>query len=64
MKADETLTRTEAAAVCGMSERSFDRWKLKPGFPAANSSGLYSQNEILAYCKANGVRTITINKGA
>lgn len=64
MRPDEFLTKTEAATVCGMSERNFDRWKSKPGFPQANDAGMFSQNEVLAYCKAHGVRTVTINKGA
>lgn len=64
MRPDEFLTKTEAAAVCGMSERNFDRWRAKEGFPPVNSTGLFSQNDLLAYCKAHGIRTVTINKGA
>lgn len=61
---DEFLTKTEAATVCGISERNFDRWRSRPGFPKPGDTGLYSQAEVLAYCKAHGVRTVTITKGA
>lgn len=60
---DENLTVTEAAAVAGMSERTFYRWLKKPGFPQPNEAGLFSQNDLLAYCKTHGIRTVTITRG-
>ncbi len=55
------VTKTGAATICNVAERTFERWRVREDFPRANQYGLYLQSAIRSYCFQNGILPVTLS---
>lgn len=60
---DKALTITEVAYMIGRTEKTVRTWIETRDFPTQIEGGrLWSENAVEAWCRANGVRTVTVQR--
>lgn len=56
------VTKTGAATICGITERTLERWlNERPDFPRSSRSGLYLQTAVRSYCFQHGILPVTLS---
>ncbi len=60
---NDLITMTETAYLCCCTDKTIRDWQSKRGFPArVNGGRMFSRAEVLAWCEANGVRTVPVQR--
>ncbi len=58
---DTRLAIHHVAFMCDKNEKTIRNWMDKRGFPQP-VNGLFSEREVLDWCRQNGVRTVPVKR--
>jgi len=60
---DNRNTITEAAFICGVTEKTIYRWMTTRGFPARDERGTFLERDVLEWAGQRAIRTTRIVRG-
>ena len=60
---DNRITMTEAAYICGVTDKTIRRWMETRDFPERDKDGLFLERDVLEWAGVRAIRTAKIVRG-